>query len=102
MLLAAAAAAIGVRLSVGRTGSCHDNAVAESFFSMLKNERVFQTSYATRDEARADITGYIEAFYNRQRPHSAIGYQCPADCMESFFARTAAADVKRPEGPLAA
>jgi len=50
----------------------------------------------------ADITGYIEAFYNRQRPHSAIGYQCTSDCMESFFARTAAADGKRPEGPLAA
>ena len=77
--------------------------MAEGFFSMLGSERVFlkpPTPRVTRPVS--DITGYIEAFYNRQRPHSAIGYQCTSDCMESFFARTAAADGKRPEGPLAA
>ena len=46
----------------------------------------------------SDVTGYIEAFYNRSRPHSAIGNQFPAACMDAFFERTAEAC---PEGPAA-
>ena len=74
-----------VRLSVGRTGSCHDNAVAESFFSMLKNEMYYTREFATRAEARTAVMEYIEVFYNRQRRHSSIDYRIPAEKMEAFM-----------------
>ena len=78
-----------VRLSVGRTGSCYDNAVAESFFATLKKHMYAEgRSYRTRDDARAYVVEFIEAFYNRKRPHSSIGYQVPAACMQAFFDRT--------------
>jgi len=52
-----------------RCGNCHDNAVAGSFFQLLKRERIRQHIYAIRDQARAEIFDYIEMFYNRQRRH---------------------------------
>ena len=51
-------------------GSCYDNAVAESFFGLLKRERVNRRRYRTRAEARSDVFDYIERFYNRRRRHS--------------------------------
>jgi transposase InsO family protein len=78
-----------IRLSVGRTGTCHDNAVAESFFSMLKNEMYYRQKFATRAKARAAVMEYIEIDYNRQRRHSTIDYQIPAEKMAAFFERTA-------------
>ena len=84
-LVAEWAAAHGVRLSVGRTGSCHDNAVAESFFATLKNEMYHRRSFPTRAEARRAVVGFIEGYYNRRRPHSTIGYRIPAQVMEEFF-----------------
>ena len=83
------AANIDVRLSCGRKGTCYDNAVAESWFSSLKNERYHRYSYATRAEAKASVVQYIEAFYNRQRPHSSIDGQIPAEKMDAFFERMA-------------
>ena len=77
-----------VRLSVGRTGSCHDNAVAESFFATLKNEMYHTRSFATRDEAKHAVIEYIESYYNTKRPHSTIGYRVPAEAMDAFFERT--------------
>ena len=68
---------LGMRSSMGRTGVCWDNRLAESFFSMLKNERVHRTVYATKSAARSDIIRYIEGFYNSRRWHSALGYQRP-------------------------
>lgn len=59
--------------SMSRRGNCWDNAVAESFFSSLKKERVKKRIYKTRDLARADIFDYIESFYNRTRRHSYLG-----------------------------
>ena len=53
--------------SMSRRGNCWDNAVAESFFSSLKKERIRKRIYKTRDLARADIFDYIEVFYNRAR-----------------------------------
>ncbi len=73
------AAAVGVRLSVGRTGVCWDNAVAESFFSMLKNEMYHRYTFATRARARFHVMQYIEVFYNRKRLHSTLGYRTPAE-----------------------
>ncbi|PXW42282.1 putative transposase [Erwinia sp. AG740] len=59
--------------SMSRRGNCWDNAVAESFFSSLKKERIRKRIYKTRDLARADIFDYIEVFYNRVRRHSHLG-----------------------------
>jgi len=67
------------RQSVGRPGTCWDNAVAESFFATLKRELVDRESYATREAARQSIFEYIEVFYNRQRRHSTLGYLSPAE-----------------------
>jgi putative transposase len=63
--------------SMSRRGNCWDNAVAESFFSSLKKERVRKRVYKTRDLARADIFDYIEVFYNRTRRHSHLGGVSP-------------------------
>ena len=63
--------------SMSRRGNCWDNAVAESFFSSLKKERIRKRIYKTRDLARADIFDYIEAFYNRTRSHSYLGGVSP-------------------------
>ena len=85
-----------VRLSCGRTGSCHDNAVAESFFATLKNEMYHRKSFATRADAKHAVIRFIEAEYNRKRPHSTIGYQIPAKAMEAFFGRTGPAEEALP------
>ena len=59
----------GLLCSMSRRGNCHDNAVAESFFQLLKRERIRRKTYATRDAARQDIFDYIEFFYNTKRRH---------------------------------
>lgn len=70
---------LGMRSSMGRTGVCWDNAMAESFFSALKNERVYRTVYATKARAKRDVIAYIEGFYNSRRRHSALSYKTPND-----------------------
>lgn len=64
---------------MSRSGECHDNAAMESFFSRLKNERVYRRRYRTRDDARADIFDYIERFYNPRRRHSTLGGLSPME-----------------------
>ena len=68
----------GIDCSMSARGNCYDNAVVESFFGLLKRERVNRTRYLTRDEAQADVFDYIERFYNRKRRHSYLGNICPA------------------------
>ena len=63
--------------SMSRRGNCWDNAVAESFFSSLKKERIKKRIYKTRELARADVFDYIEVFYNRTRRHSHLGDVSP-------------------------
>lgn len=63
--------------SMSRKGNCYDNAIAESFFHTLKIEHVYEYRYETRTEAIQSNFEYIEMFYNRQRRHSALGYQSP-------------------------
>ena len=70
-------AELGMRSSMGRTGVCWDNAMAESVFSALKNERVHRTVYPTKEHARRDVIACIEGFYNSRRRHSALGYKRP-------------------------
>jgi len=55
---------------MSRRGNCHDNAVAESFFQLLKRERILRKTYGTREEARGDVFDYIEMFYNPKRRHN--------------------------------
>ena len=68
-----------IACSMSRRGDCWDNAPMESFFASLKKELVHHEDYATRERARASIFEYIEAFYNRVRRHSALGYVAPAE-----------------------
>jgi putative transposase len=68
----------GVRQSMSRKGDCWDNAPMESFFGSLKTELVHRTDFPTREAARRAIFEYVEAFYNRRRRHSGLGFLTPA------------------------
>ena len=65
--------------SMSRRGNCHDNAVAESFFNLLKRERIRRRTYRTREEARQDVFDYIEMFYNPKRKHARNGMMSPVE-----------------------
>lgn len=73
-----------LRPSMSRRGNCHDNAVAESFFSNLKNEMTHHTIYDTRQDAKDAISDYIEVYYNRQRLHQTLRYRTPAAVDASY------------------
>ena len=62
---------------MSRKGNCWDNAVAESFFGTLKQERVQWRNYQTRNEAQQDVMNYITMWYNSHRLHSYLGYKSP-------------------------
>ena len=62
---------------MSRKGNCYDNAVAESFFSTLKNELLTDRPSLSSDQARSEVFEYIEGFYNRQRLHATLGYRTP-------------------------
>ncbi|MDQ2874779.1 MAG: IS3 family transposase [Actinomycetota bacterium] len=81
----------GIRHSVGRTGICYDNAMAESFFAALKNERVHRTQYPTREHARRDIVRYIEFWYNSRRRHSGLQYRTPQQVHNEYLEQQLAA-----------
>lgn len=87
-LLAERAQDNDVRLSCSRTGSCHDNAVAESFFATLKNEMRYRRSFVTREQAKMAVTELIEVYCSRKRPHSTIDRKIPAQVIDAFFKRT--------------
>jgi putative transposase len=74
-----------IRQSVGRTGICFDNALAESVNGTLKVELVYRTVYATRRKAREDIARWIELRYNRTRLHSGLGYRTPQEVMDEYL-----------------
>ena len=82
---------IGIRQSVGRTGICFDNSLAESFNGVLKVERVHRTVYPTRKKAKDDIARYIELRYNQRRLHSALGYRTPQEALNENLNRQFAA-----------
>ncbi len=69
----------GIQVSMNGVGTWYDNAPMESFFGTLKSEWVYHRVYRTRDQARSDIFYYIEAFYNRRRLHSSLGYLSPEE-----------------------
>ena len=72
-----ACAKSGISRSMGSTGVCWDNAVAETFFATLKKELVHRRSWPTRQELTSEVFEYIEAFYNLRRRHSTLGYLSP-------------------------
>ena len=82
---------LNIRHSVGRTGIPYYNAMAESFFAALKNERVHRTQYPTREHARLDIVRYIEFWYNSKRRHSGLQYRIPREVHEEYLERQSAA-----------
>ena len=80
-----------MQASMSRRANCYDNAPMESFWGTLKNELVYQRRYATREQARCEITEYIEIFYNRQRRQSRLGYLSPAAFAQQFYRQQRAA-----------
>ena len=73
--------------SMSRRGNCHDNAVAESFFQLLKRERIRRKTYATWQQARSDVFSYIEMFYNALRRHSTADGLSPVEFERRHFLR---------------
>jgi len=71
--------------SMSRRGNCHDNAVVESFFQLLKRERIRRKTYSTRDQARQDVFDYIEMFYNPKRRHSFSNDLAPMEYEKQYF-----------------
>jgi len=82
---------LGIRQSVGRTGICYDNAMAESVNGILKVELVHRKVYATRRQAAADIARWIELRYNQTRLHSTLGYRTPREVMDELTGMNIAA-----------
>jgi putative transposase len=82
---------LNIRQSVGRTGICFDNALAESVNGTVKVELVHRTVYDTRQKAYDDIARWIELRYNRTRLHSALGYRTPQEVMDEYLNGQAAA-----------
>ncbi|UXP24737.1 IS3 family transposase [Enterobacter sp. 155105] len=77
----------GLEGSMSRRGNCHDNAVAESFFQLLKRERIKKKIYGTREEARSNIFGYIEMFYNSKRRHGSSNQMSPTEYENQYYQR---------------
>ncbi len=76
-----------LQASMSRRGNCHDNAVAESFFQLLKRERIKRHIYSTRDDARSDVVDYIEMFYNSRRRHGFNEMLSPVEYEKRFTER---------------
>ncbi len=81
----------GVKQSMGKTGVCWHNALAESFFATYKLELIDPATWPTRARARSATVHWVEAVYNRQRRHSAIHMLSPVDYEERYWDRRAAA-----------
>ena len=77
--------AYGMVCSMSRKGNCWDNAPTESWFNSFKNERVHGIQYATHADMKASSFEYIEAFYNRKRQHSTLGYRSPIQFLENWL-----------------
>jgi putative transposase len=81
----------GLEVSMSGSGNCYDNAPMESFWGILKQELIHHRHYRTRQEAMAEITEYIEIFYNRQRVQAGLGYLSPAAYAQKYYAGLLAA-----------
>lgn len=77
----------GLIASMSRRGNCYDNAVAESFFQLLKRERIRRKAYRDREEARRDVFNYIEMFYNPKRRHGYANSVSQVEFENQYFNR---------------
>ena len=76
----------GMTASMSRKGNCWDNAPMESFWGSLKTELVHHRQFGTREQAKREITEYIEIFYNRIRKQARLGYPSPAAFTQKYYA----------------
>jgi Transposase and inactivated derivatives len=82
---------LGLLQSVGRTGICFDNSLAESTNGALKVELVNREEYPTRAYAEKEVARYIELFYNSRRLHSRLGYRTPQELLDAYYGKPTAA-----------
>jgi putative transposase len=88
----------GIQPSMGSVGDSLDNALAENFFSILKVERVYRTSYRTREEAELDLFRYIDGWYNPHRIQRELGWLSPDEYEEAYYHRQSCAHPASPTG----
>jgi putative transposase len=82
---------LGLKQSVGRTGICFDNSLAESTNGAVKVELVNREEYPTRAYAEKCVARYIELFYNSRRLHSRLGYRTPQEVLDEYYGKPTAA-----------
>jgi putative transposase len=88
----------GARPSMGSVGDSYDNALAENFFASLKVERVYRTSYRTREEAELDLVRWIDGWYNPRRIQRELGWLSPDEYEEAYYRRQSSAALASPAG----
>ena len=88
----------GIQPSMGSVGDSFDNALAENFFSILKVERVYRTTYRTREEAELDIFRYIDGWYNPHRIQRELGWLSPDEYEEAYYHRESSGTLASPAG----
>jgi putative transposase len=86
----------GIQPSMGSVGDSLDNALAENFFSTLKVERVYRTSYRTREEAELDLFRYIDGWYNPHRIQRELGWLSPDEYEEAYYTSTTPGSLASP------
>jgi putative transposase len=88
----------GIQPSMGSVGDSFDNALAENFFSTLKIERVYRTSYRTREEAELDLFRYIDGWYNPHRIQRELGWLSPDEYEEAYSTGKTPGSLASPTG----
>lgn len=88
----------GIQPSMGSVGDSFDNALAENFFSILKVERVYRTSYRTREEAELDLFRYIDGWYNPHRIQRELGWLSPKEYEEAYYTGKTSGSLASPTG----
>jgi len=88
----------GARPSMGSVGDSYDNALAENFFSSLKVERVYRTTYRTREEAELDLVRWIDGWYNPRRIQRELGWLSPDEYEEAYYRSEPSGTLASPAG----
>ncbi len=83
---------------MGSVGDSYDNALAENFFSSLKVERIYRTTYRTREEAELDLVRWIDGWYNPRRIQRELGWRSPDEYEEAYYRRESAGTLASPAG----
>jgi transposase InsO family protein len=86
------------RPSMGSVGDSFDNALAENFFSSLKVERIYRTTYRTREEAELDLVRWIDGWYNPRRIQRELGWLSPDEYEEAYYRSEPSGALASPAG----